>query len=145
VRSNSRILVVGFIWSGLEASVLVLSVLLLGPSTSFLTSLQLRASSDFPLGWLLIFLIAFGSGVILSDPGETVKATALATFIGVILALLLVYFLKIPFPGSVSQGDAQAAFFGSLALPLLFLGVLGGLLGRIARGWIIPTLRGKPW
>jgi hypothetical protein len=157
VRSILRILIVGLVWAGLEASVLVLSVLLLGtvqgstkastslvgPSTLLFIPYSFGPLPKFPIGWL-IFPTAFGSGLALADFQETVKATALATFTGTISGLLIVYFFQIPFPGVVSQGDAQAAFFGFMAIPLFLLGVFGGLLGCIVRGWIVPALQGKP-
>ena len=148
---------VGLIWAGLEASVLVLSVLLLGtvqvstkpstslvaPSTLLFTPYSFGPLPNFPIGWL-IFLIAFASGLVLADAQQTVKATALATFAGTISGLLIVYFFEIPFPGAVSQGDAQAAFFGFMAVPLFLLGIFGGLIGWIIRGWMVPALQGKP-
>jgi hypothetical protein len=158
VRSILRVLAVGLTWAGLESSVLVLSILLLGtaqtstklsnsvaaPSTILFTPYSFGPLPNFPIGWL-IFLIALGSGSVLADAQETVKATALATFTGSISALLIVYFFEIPFPGVASQGDAQAAFFGFLALPLFLLGLVGGLLGCIVGGWVLPTLQRKPW
>jgi len=158
MRSIHRILIVGFIWAGLEAVFLVFSVLLLGtletsikPSNSLVgssaflfTSYDIGPLPNFPIGWF-IFIIACGSGTVLADVGETVKATALATFTGTIAALLCVALLGIPFPGASSQGDAEAAYFGILGLPLFFLGMLGGVLGCVIGGWIVPALRGKPW
>jgi hypothetical protein len=158
VKSILRILIVGLIWASLEASVLVLSVLLLGtrqttsrvsnslvgPSTILFTPYNFGPLPSIPIGWL-IFIIAFGSGFVLADAGETVKATALATFTGILSALLFVSFLGIPFPGVVSQAYAQAAYFGILAIPLFLMGMVGGILGSAIGGWLVPTLRGRPW
>jgi len=158
VRSVFRILAVGLIWAGLDACVLVFSVLLLGtvqtsthpstslvgPSTILFTAYSFGPLPNFPIGWFLL-LIAFGAGFVLTDVAETVKATALATFTGILAGLLFVAFFRIPFPGAVSQGDAQAAFFGILALPLFLVGMVGGILGCAIGGWIIPALRGRPW
>src|SRR5207249_12231955 len=90
-------------------------------------------------------LIAFGAGFVLADVAETVKATALATYTSILAGLLFVAFFRIPFPGAVAQGDAQAAFFGILALPLFLVGVIGSILGCAIGGWIVPTLKGRPW
>jgi hypothetical protein len=117
---------------------------LVAPSTLLFTPYSFGPVPDFPIGWL-IFLIAFGSGFVLADAEATVKATALATFVGIISGLLIVYFFEIPFPGVVTQGYAQAAFFGFLGLPLFLLGIVGGLLGCIIGGWVVPTLQGRPW
>ena len=158
MRSILRILIVGLTWAGLEASILVLSVLLfgtgetsthlsnslVGPSTILFAPYSFGPLPDIPIGWF-IFIIAFGAGFVLRDAGETVKATALATFTGILSGLLLVSFLGIPFPGVVSQAYAQAAFFGILALPLFLMGMVGGILGSAIGGWLVPTLRGRPW
>ena len=158
MRSIVRILSVGLIWAGLDASILVLSVLLLGtgetssklsnslvgPSTILFAPYSFGPLPDIPIGWF-IFVVAFGSGFALADVEETVKATAFATFTGILAALLFVSFLGIPFPGAVSQADAQAAFFGILALPLFLVGMVGSILGCAIAGWIVPTLKGRPW
>ena len=158
MRSIVRILTVGLIWAGLDTSVLVFSVLLLGtvqtsthpstslvgPSTILFTAYSFGPLPNFPIGWFLL-IIAFGAGFVLADAAETVKATALATFTGILAGLLFVAFFRIPFPGAISQGDAQAAFFGILALPLFLVGMVGGILGCALGGWIIPTLRRRPW
>jgi len=160
VRSIRRILIVGSIWAGLEAIILVLSVLhlgtvqgltttkpsdsLLGPSTLLFSPYSFGPVPNFPIAWLIL-LIALISGTVLADPGETVKATGLATFTGILAALLFVSLLGIPFPGAVSQADAQAAFFGFLASPLFLMGMVGGILGSAIGGWIVPSLRGRPW
>ena len=91
-----------------------------------------------------MFPIGFGAGFLLDDVGEMVKATGLSTFAGILAALLFVSFLGIPFPGAVSQGDAQAAYFGILGLPLFFVGLLGGMIGSFIRSWIVPALLGRP-
>ena len=91
-----------------------------------------------------MFPIGFAAGFVLGDAGETVKATGLSTFAGILAALLMVAFLGIPFPGAVSQGDAQAAYFGILGLPLFFVGMLGGFMGCFIRGWLVPALLGRP-
>jgi len=157
MRSILRILIVGLIWAGLEATVLVISVLLLrtgtaktnpsnslvGPSTLLFTAYSFGPLPNLPIGWFM-FPIALGAGIALGDAGETVKSTALSTFTGIMAALLLVAFLGIPFPGAVSQGDAQAAYFGILGLPLFLVGLFGSLLGCFIRGWIVPALLGRP-
>ena len=91
-----------------------------------------------------MFPIGFGAGFALGDVGETVKATAFSTFASILAALVFVAFLRIPFPGAVSQGDAQAAYFGILGLPLFFVGMLGGIMGCFIRGWLVPALLGRP-
>ena len=158
MRSVLRILTVGLIWAGLDASILVVAVLqlrtvltsthsstsLVGPSTILFTAYSFGPLPNFPIGWFIL-LIALGAGFVLRDVAETVKATALATFAGIITALLFVAFFRIPFPGAVSQGDAQAAFFGFLGLPFFLVGMIGGILGCALGGWIVPTLRGRPW
>jgi hypothetical protein len=156
MRSNLKILTVGLTWAGLEAVVLVWSVLILGTlvtstngSNSLVAPDLLFAPHTFgplpnvPIGWF-IFPIAFGAGFVLDDLGETVKATALSTFAGIMAALLIVSLLRIPFPGAISQGDAQAAYFGFLGLPLFLVAVLGAIMGCIIRGWVVPVLLGKP-
>jgi hypothetical protein len=158
VRSIFRILIVGSTWAGLEAMVLVWSVLILGtlvtstngsdslvgPSDLLFTPHTFGPLPNLPIGWFM-FPIAFGAGFVIRDVAETVKATALSTFVGILAALLFVSFLRIPFPGAVSQGDAQAAYFGILGLPLFLIGMVGGFLGCALGGWIVAALRGRPW
>lgn len=157
VRSVIRILTVGLIWAGLDACILVFSVLLIGtaqtsthpstslvgPSTILFPSYSFGPLPSFPIAWVMI-PIGFGAGFFLGDVGEMVKATGLSTFAGILAALLFVSFLGIPFQGAVSQGDAQAAYFGILGLPLFFVGLLGGMMGSFIRSWIVPALLGRP-
>ena len=83
MRSVFKILAVGLIWAGLDACVLVFSVLLLGtvqtsthpstslvgPSTILFTAYSFGPLPNFPIGWFLL-LIAFGAGFVLADVAE---------------------------------------------------------------------------
>jgi hypothetical protein len=158
VDSLARILLVGFVWAAVQALVLVLSIVimgtsevstkasssLVGPSTLLFTPYGFRPLPNFSIGWFAI-LIAFGSGFVLADIEQTIKALPLATFVSFISGLLFVALFGIQFPGVASQGYAEAAFFGFLAIPFFLLGLVGGILGCMIGAWAQAYVRGRPW
>ena len=157
MKSLYRVLSVGFCWAGLEALVLLFSVILLGSSETYARAANNIAGPNslavtpvvsgivpsFPIG-LLILPMSFGFGFALADISETIRATALATFTAFMSALLIVAFFAIPFPGAVSQGDAQATFFGFLSLVFFLLGMVGGSLGSITGSWARSIFLHRP-